>query len=79
MTGLLTTFSPMTEASASKDPADKPANKDLDQILRPAQVEEETNASWKTIARARRDKVVQLGKRAVGMRRGDVLAPPTCK
>jgi hypothetical protein len=47
---------------------------DPNQILRPKQVAQETNASWKTIARARPDKVVQLGARAVGMRRGDALA-----
>jgi hypothetical protein len=49
--------------------------RDPNEILRPRQIEQETNTSWKTISRARPDKVVQLGLRAVGMRRGDALRP----
>jgi hypothetical protein len=57
---------PTTTTTTEKDP---------DEILRPKQVEEETNTSWKTISRARKDKILQLGIRAVGMRRGDALRP----
>jgi hypothetical protein len=43
-------------------------------VLRPKQIERELNTSWKTIRRARPDKVVKLGKRAVGMERGHARA-----
>jgi hypothetical protein len=47
----------------------------FDPILRPREVEALTGASWKTIARSRPECVIQLGKRAVAMRRSDVLRP----
>jgi hypothetical protein len=51
----------------------KKAEKDPDEILRPQEIEKEVKVSWKTIARAHPDKVLHLGKRARGMRRGDAL------
>jgi hypothetical protein len=49
--------------------------KNPDELLRPKQIEKETNTSWKTVRRARPDKVVHIGIRAVAMRRGDALRP----
>jgi hypothetical protein len=48
-----------------------------DPILRPREIEELTGVSWKTISRARPEAIIQLGKRAVAMRRSDVLRPLT--
>jgi hypothetical protein len=48
---------------------------DPDDILRPRRIEELTNASWPTTRRGREDKVIKLGKRAVGMRWKHVIEP----
>jgi hypothetical protein len=47
------------------------AERDPDEILRPKKVEQETNVSWNTQKRAKPEAVIQLGKRAVGMKRRD--------
>jgi hypothetical protein len=57
----------------SRPPDTEPA--EPDPILRPKEIEELTGVAWKTIARARPDAVIQLGKRAVAMRKSDVLRP----
>ena len=62
------------EGQLATNPECKPDTID-DPIWRPKQVEQETNASWKTIKRGREDKVIHLGLRAVGMRKSDVLRP----
>jgi hypothetical protein len=59
---------------------DKPANQaepDPNQILRPRQIEAETNTSWNTHKRAKPEAVIQLGPRAVGMTRRDARRPIT--
>jgi predicted DNA-binding transcriptional regulator AlpA len=45
----------------------------VDPILRPREIEDLTGMSWKTIARAKPEAIIRLGKRAVAMRRSDVL------
>ena len=52
-----------------------PDPKDPNEILRPRGVKAEFKVDWKTVKRARPHKVLDLGKRAKGIRRGDVLGP----
>jgi hypothetical protein len=71
------TIEDLTEASWKKRKPRPHDSEPADPILRPGEIEELTGASWKTISRARPDAVVQLGIRAVGMRRSKALGPPT--
>ena len=53
------------------------AERDPDQLLRPKQVEAETGLSWEAHVRAKPDAKIQIGLRAVAMKRRDAHRPIT--
>ena len=52
---------------ATKSPANRNIDPELDRIAAPPECERLSGASWDTLRRARPDKVVQISPRRVGM------------